>query len=184
MAFDAGFSVSASASLSGSASLGVGLNAGATAAGDALLPVFRFRLSFTDESLGGGGGPVELVGGAFSNVTGLEATMEPKTFREGGRNFGAVQRAGAVSFATVILKRGLTPARDLWRWFDLVGSGAYAYRLGARIEVLDGSGNPQLAWRLLRALPVKFRAAELDARASQVGIEELHLVHEGLERAG
>ncbi|MCK7481423.1 MAG: phage tail protein [Candidatus Moduliflexus flocculans] len=33
------------------------------------------------------------------------------------------------------------------------------------------------------ALPVKFRAGELNARASEVGVEELHIVHEGLYAA-
>ena len=37
-----------------------------------------------------------------------------------------------------------------------------------------------LTWGLARALPVKFKAADLNARGSEVGIEELHLAHEGL----
>ena len=43
-----------------------------------------------------------------------------------------------------------------------------------------------LTWVLDRALPVKFKAAEFNAKGSEVGIEELHLAHEGLrlERPG
>ncbi len=47
---------------------------------------------------------------AFAEVTGLEATMEPRAIREGGRNWGQHQRAGQVSFATVVFKRGITAA--------------------------------------------------------------------------
>src|SRR3982751_6445672 len=61
-----------------------------------------------------------LCSAAFSECTGLEATMEPKVIKEGGRNYGAVQRVGLVTFATVVLKRGITTQRDLWKWFDLV----------------------------------------------------------------
>ena len=41
-------------------------------------------------------------------------------------------------------------------------------------------------WALRRAMPVKFKAAEFNAKGSEVGIEELHLAHEGLrlERPG
>jgi phage tail-like protein len=37
-------------------------------------------------------------------------------------------------------------------------------------------------WELRRCLPVKIRAPELNARASEVAIEELHLAHEGIFR--
>ena len=37
-----------------------------------------------------------------------------------------------------------------------------------------------MRWALRRALPVKFKAADLDARGTEIGIEELHLAHEGL----
>lgn len=148
------------------------------------LHVFRFRLDFEEVSLAPGASPapVPLGGGAFAEVSGLEATVEPKEIREGGRNWGAVQRAGPVTFGTVVLRRGIGRASDLWRWFELVAGGAYAHRVSAVITLLDAAGADVFAWRLVRALPVRFKAADLDARSNDVGIEELHLVHEGLER--
>jgi phage tail-like protein len=74
----------------------------------------------------------------------------------------------------------MTTTRDLWNWFQTLGGGAYAYRLSVEIEMRDGAGRPVLTWGLARALPVKFKAADLNARGTEVGIEELHLVHEGL----
>lgn len=140
------------------------------------LHVFRFQVEFSQE----GGGDVPLCGGAFSEVTGLEATMEPKVIKEGGRNYGALQRMGQVTFATVVLKRGMTANRDLWRWFWLVGQGAYAVRLHARVSMRDTEDNEVLAWELDRAMPVKFKAADLNGKGSDVGIEELHIAHEGM----
>lgn len=146
------------------------------------LHVFRFHVDFqTDPLTPGQAKPVTLCGGAFSECTGLEATMEPKEIKEGGRNYGSAQRAGQVTFATVILKRGMTTTRDLWTWFELVSEKAgYAYRLAAIIRLYDNQGNQRLAWKLDKALPVKFKAADLNAKGSEVGIEELHLAHEGL----
>jgi phage tail-like protein len=143
--------------------------------------VFRFQVDFNQDPLSGANsGPVKLCSGAFSDCTGLEASMEPKVIKEGGRNYGVVQRSGPVTFATVILKRGMTTTRDLWHWFDLVGNRAYAYRLAATITMFDAAGKGVLSWKLDKALPVKFKAADLNAKGTDVGIEELHLAHEGL----
>lgn len=169
-------------------------------------PLFthRFRVVFervTMDGHGGGGTPQTqpLCEGAFAEVSGLEASLEPKAIKEGGVNYGAHQRAGSVSFGTVVLKRGITRNRDLWAWWALVagaaddqvdqpaGNGAWAQRLQVTITLLDNEGTgsgarlmPALGWRLERAMPVKFKAADFNGRASDVGIEELHLVHEGL----
>lgn len=145
------------------------------------LHVFRFQVDFeVDPFVVGDHSSVPLCSGAFSECTGLEATMEPKVVKEGGRNYGVNQRSGPVTFATVILKRGMTTARDLYKWFELVGNGSYAYRLAAIITMFDTSGKGILSWRLEKALPVKFKAADLNAKNNEVGIEELHLAHEGL----
>jgi phage tail-like protein len=143
--------------------------------------LFRFHVEFRRDK----DDDVKIAKGAFSECTGLEATMEAKVIKAGGANYGAYQRAGRVTFATVILKRGITNSRDLWTWFSHVNEqGKFAYRLGVKIlvfdEVLDLSRKPFMTIELFRALPVKFKFADLNARATDVGIEELHLAHEGL----
>lgn len=119
--------------------------------------------------------------------------MEPKAIREGGVNYGLHQRAGQVSFGTVVLKRGVTTVRDLWTWWQVFAgasaatdtqstpkNGAIAHRLTVRITQKNAAGEPQIQWRLERAMPVKFKAADFNARATEVAVEELHFVHEGL----
>lgn len=127
---------------------------------------------------------VGLCQGAFSDCTGLEATMEPKVIKAGGANYGAFQRVGPVTFGTVVLKRGITTSRDLWKWFSHVTEKAKsAYRLNVRITVdAAGDAGPEPAFivRLSRALPVKLKIGDLSGKASEIGIEELHLAHEGL----
>jgi phage tail-like protein len=143
--------------------------------------VFGFQVDFEKDPFpGGDSAPVPLCSGAFAECTGLEATMEPKVIKEGGRNYGVVQRSGPVTFATVVLKRGMTATRDLYKWFELVGNGSYSYRLAATITMFDSSGAGVLSWKLEKALPVKFKAADLNAKSADVGIEELHVAHEGL----
>jgi phage tail-like protein len=144
------------------------------------LNVFRFRVEVTGDSLANGpqGQPVEM---SFAECTGLEATMEPKTIKEGGRNYGAAHRAGGVSFATVVLKRGVSTDRGMWQIFNNSAvTGHYAPRLEVIITLLDGNMDDIMAWQLTHAMPVKFKFADLNGKGAEVGIEELHLVHEGL----
>jgi phage tail-like protein len=145
------------------------------------LQVFRFEISF---KLVKGGDAVEVCSGAFAECTGLEATMEPKVIKVGGRNYGAIQRPGPVSFATVVLKRGMTKTRDLFDWYQKVAGGEYAYRLSAEIAMRNSAGQTAITWGLDNCMPVKFKAADLNARGTEIGIEELHLAHEGLRLYG
>ena len=141
-----------------------------------------------------------LCAGYFSEVTGFELTMEPKVIKEGGRNWGEHQRSGPTKFAPIVLKRGVTDVNDLWAWFDATTRQSfYGHRLSGEITVL---GNPTAAaikggpgthsgqtvtdnavmkWKLTGVLPTKFKGPDLNATASQVAIEEITLVHEGLE---
>lgn len=120
--------------------------------------------------------------GAFSEVSGLEATMEPVAIAEGGRNWGQVQRAGRTTFSTVILRRGMTTTRHLWEWFSHVArEGRVSHRLEVIITLYGLDNEPVVEWWLDQAMPVKLKLADLSAASQEVGIEELHLVHEGIE---
>lgn len=150
------------------------------------LHIFRFQVDFIAETLSSGSTTPSLLSGsgAFSECTGLEATMETKVIKEGGMNYGVAQRAGPTSFATVVLKRGISASPDLWTIFNALTTGKFAPRMQVTINVFDIDGSPGVAWQLDRAMPVKFKFADLNARGGgEVGIEELHLVHEGLSAA-
>lgn len=145
---------------------------------------FRFRVSLYAPK---GEHNVLLCQGMFSEVSGLEATMTPKAVTEGGRNWGEIQLAGPTKFAPIVLKRGMTEINDLYDWFDVTTRQAnYAWRLTGRIEVYDtnpdaqGNRTARFSWVLNNAMAVKFKGADLSSTASQVAIEELHLVHEGM----
>jgi phage tail-like protein len=135
---------------------------------------------------GNSGAPI--CSGAFSEVSGFEFTMTPKSVQEGGRNWGEVQLAGATKFPVITLKRGLTNIRDLYQWFDVTSRQAnYAFRMTGYVDVYDrdyvnkSEIKPILRWRITRAMATKFKGPDLSSTSSQVAVEELQLVHEGLE---
>lgn len=157
----------------------------------------------------GAGVAPELFGG-FSEITGLEAMMEHKVVKAGGRNYGAYMRAGPVSFGTVVLKRGIVRSQHLWRWWSMFagadgasdGRPLTANRCNLLIGLISTIGDVtqaidlksykpdsikpkiRLGWRLRNAMPVKFRVGDLSAKGTDVAVEEIHLVHEGLEMSG
>jgi phage tail-like protein len=146
------------------------------------LHVFRFHVDFFTDSLSDDDSheQFQVCSGSFAECTGLEATMEPKVIKEGGRNYGAAQRAGITTFATVVLKRGISSNQNLYQIFNSAATGTFAPRMQVTINLFDIDGSAVLAWQLDRAMPVKYKFADLNAKNSEIGIEELHLVHEGL----
>lgn len=147
------------------------------------LHAFRFQVDFSEQMLNSDKSEEIVVSsGSFSECTGLEATVEPKVIKEGGRNWGHAQRMGPVTFATVILKRGMTTNKHLWNWFDFLGNReGYAHRMNVMVTMFDNAGYGVLSWKLNSALPVKFKAADLSAKdGTQIAIEEIHLAHEGM----
>ena len=142
---------------------------------------FRFEVSLYEQSAEN-----ILCSGYFSEVSGLEITMEPRAIAVGGQNWGEVQRVGLIKFSPIVLRRGVTNINDLWAWFDATTRGSnYGYRLHGEIKVYDGFINgekfePVLTWKLEKVLPTRFKGPDLSSTSSQVAIEELTLVHEGL----
>ena len=83
---------------------------------------FAFHVVFepVGSSFAPGAGVDESVLGGFSDISGIEALMEHKVIKAGGRNYGPVLRAGPVSFSTVVLKRGIVKSNHLWNWWSMV----------------------------------------------------------------
>ena len=117
---------------------------------------------------------------AFSECDGLEMTMEVKTIREGGANNRQHRLTGPVAYGQLTLKRGVTSNFDLWDWFQqvIVNPG-----LRADVEVVMYAQDRQtvlMSFLLTRCVPVKLKAAGLNAAAGGVAIEELQLAYETL----
>lgn len=136
------------------------------------------------------GGIATAITGAFSDISGLEASMEPKSLKVGGRNYGAVQLPGPVTFSTVVMKRGIILQRHLWSWWSSFagadgktnGGWGSANRCDLFVVLLQNLV-PMVGWKLANAMPVKFRIGDLNAKGGEIAVEELHVVHEGLHMA-
>jgi phage tail-like protein len=121
----------------------------------------------------------------FSEVSGLEATMEIENYDAGGLNGGTLHFPGRVKWANLVFKRGMlaqgdpTDTSDFWTWLQgyLDGQGV---RKDGTISLCDETGSPQLVWGWRRGLPMKWTGAAMNAQQSQIAIEQLEIAHEGL----
>jgi phage tail-like protein len=147
---------------------------------------FRFKVTFTPDGTPRGNTVTPMTssgkeGLGFSEVTGLEGNVELKPHPEGGRPLGVRQLVGRTTFPNLVLKRGMSGNREVWDWFFAVASGKRPVPRKKVLIELQGNGGAVLAtWEVSRAVPVKLKASDLNAKTGEVAIEELHLAHEGL----
>ena len=81
----------------------------------------------------------------------------------------------------VTLKRGLVGSADLFDWLKGVRDGTADPRQ-VTITLLDEARQPVATWTLRNAQPKKWIGPTLAAKGGgEVAMEELHLVHEGIE---
>jgi phage tail-like protein len=125
-------------------------------------------------------------GGAFSDVQGLEISLEPVTIREGGYNLGPRQLIGKTSTQPLILKRGVSRDQAFWTWIQscLDGTFPLPYVSGnIRAYPPEGQLGDPISWRFTNGIVTKVLSAPMNAKGGgEVPLEELHIVHEGLSR--
>ena len=137
---------------------------------------FNFMVQFGDVS---GGGPID---GGFSDVSGLGNEINFSEYREGTAKVNTVTKVPNTNkLDEVTLKRGLVGSTDIFSWLSAVRDGAYQPRT-VTITMLDEARNEVLSLVLKNAQPKKWVGPTLAAKGGgEVAMEELHLVHEGID---
>jgi phage tail-like protein len=118
--------------------------------------------------------------GGFSECSGLEMTMPPEEYREGGRNDTVLKFPSRVSWSNIRLRRGVVVSNDLWDWHYAFVEGRGKRRDGT-ITLHNDLHEPVRVWRFTRGFPVKWSGPLMNAMQSQVAVEELEIAHEGLK---
>lgn len=121
----------------------------------------------------------------FSEVSGLEMSMDVEEYPAGGQNGAVLKFPGRLKWSNLVMKRGVIAQRDysdrsdLWTWIQTFIDGQGVRRDGV-ITLLDESHSPQLVWGWRRGLPLKWTGAAMNAAQSQIAIEQIEISHEGL----
>lgn len=140
--------------------------------GDRADPFLAFAFEVTFDQFATGG---------FSECSGLQMDIDIQEYAEGGLNTHMRKFPGRAKQSNLTLKRGIVD-RVLWDWFYDLSQGTVTFRNGT-ITVRDPSRKViQASWRITRALPARWIGPSLNATQSQVAVETLELVHDGLHR--
>lgn len=122
---------------------------------------------------------------AFSEVSGLEMTMEVEEYASGGINDHTLKFPGRVKWSNLVMRRGLLAKRDpidgsdLWTWYQGYLDG-HGVRRDGLIILCDEQRKPRLTWSFRRGLPMKWTGPQMNAGQSQVAVEAIEIAHEGI----
>jgi phage tail-like protein len=91
---------------------------------------------------------------------------------------------GRLKWGDITLKRGITSDLKIWDWRDLVVQGKIKdARQNCSIVMLSRDYQNEVArWNFYNAWPSKVSGPSLKADSNEFGLEELTIVHEGMER--
>jgi phage tail-like protein len=91
---------------------------------------------------------------------------------------------GLLKWQNINLKRGITTNLDLWKWRDQVVKGQIEdARKAGSIVAYNEDGEEIIRYNFNRGWPSKWTSSGVNAQGNDVIIEEIEIVHEGLERA-
>ena len=133
------------------------------------LPVSHFLVEWGGSSMG------------FTEVSGLYQEVEVVEYREGGSLVNSsIYMPGQIKNGIVKLSRGITKGdNDYFNWFNTINLNQVERR-DVIIKLLNEAHEPVRIWKLKNAWPCKVSASDLKAGASEVAIESIELVHDGL----
>ncbi|MBM7868045.1 phage tail protein [Heliobacterium gestii] len=137
---------------------------------------FRFLLEIAKP------GEKSEIAGGFSEVSGLESSIEFEEYHEGGVNDFVHIFPKKPKFVPLVLKRGLSQTSTLWDWYAEVRDGKIVRKSGS-ILLLNDDKTVLAKWDFSNAYPVRWGGPVLKANQSEIAVESIELVHTGLKLA-
>ncbi len=115
-----------------------------------------------------------------SNI-GMEVTVAE--YRNGNEKENSVRKITGLNKATdVTLKRGVIGSLNLYRWLDQIRNGDQNATRTITISLQNEDHTEVVqTWRLIRARVIKHVSGPLNAKGTDVAMEELTIAYERLE---
>ena len=126
-----------------------------------------------------------VVTGYFTECGGLGSeheVIEHKVVTEKGTEV-VMKIPGRLKWENISLKRGITKNMDIWKWRKEVENGNVdSARRDGSVVMFDQQLTEIARWNFLRAWPVKVTGPQPKSDSNEIGIEELTIAHEYIER--
>jgi phage tail-like protein len=146
------------------------------------LPVFNFRVDILNsKNLLLGDIPVTKVGATstrFSEVTGLDLSISPVVYRDGGSFItGPTLMAGMEQEVSLVLKRGIVQKDSLfYDWLSETRNMLTHGKRDLHIALCNEEGIASVQWIVRGAMPTKLTGPEFNAQSQEVAVETLELL--------
>jgi phage tail-like protein len=130
-----------------------------------------------------GNGVTEGPQAGFQEVSNIGMEVTVAEYRTGNMRENSVQKITGMNKATdVTMKRGVIGVLDLYTWLDQIRNGdQQAYRtVTVQLQNEDHTQVVQ-TWKLLRARIIKHVSGPMNAKGTDVAMEELTLAYERLQ---
>jgi phage tail-like protein len=90
---------------------------------------------------------------------------------------------GRLNWEDISLKRGITADMDIWKWRENVELGKMSdARKNGSVIMYDRNYEEVARWNFVNGWPSKVSGPSLDAGSTDIGVEEITIVHEGIDR--
>jgi phage tail-like protein len=121
----------------------------------------------------------------FQEVSGIGMEVTVAEYRNGNEKENCVRKVTGMNKATdVTLKRGVIGSLNLYRWLDQIRNGEQGALRNVVIQLQNEDHTAVVQeWKLLRARITKHTSGPMNAKGTDVAMEELVLAYERLEMA-
>ena len=130
-----------------------------------------------------GNGVTEGPGAGFQEVSGIGMEVTVTEYRNGNSKENSVMKITGLNKATdVTLKRGIIGSLDLYQWLNQIRNGDQNALRTVTIQLQNENRTDSVqTWKLLRARIIKHTSGPLNAKGTDVAMEEMVLAYERLE---
>jgi phage tail-like protein len=121
----------------------------------------------------------------FQEITGIGMEVTVAEYRAGNEKENSVRKITGLNKATdVTLKRGVIGSLDLYTWLDQIRNGSPDALRNVVIQLQSEDHTAVVQeWQLKRARIIKHTSGPLNAKGTDVAMEELVIAYERLEMA-
>ena len=130
-----------------------------------------------------GNGVTEGPGAGFQEVSGIGMEVTVAEYRNGNSKENSVMKITGLNKATdVTLKRGIIGSLDLYQWLNQIRNGDQNALRTVTIQLQNEDRTETVqTWKLLRTRIIKHTSGPLNAKGTDVAMEEMVLAYERLE---
>jgi phage tail-like protein len=130
-----------------------------------------------------GDGVTDGPGAGFQEVSGIGMEVTVAEYRNGNNKENSVWKMTGMNKSTdVTMKRGVIGSLNLYQWLDQIRNGDQNARRTVTVQLQNEDHTAVVVtWKLLNARIIKHTSGPVNAKGTDVAMEELVLAYERLE---